>query len=248
MFHLHLRNHRKLSNYLPHTLRNSTVLLWRQEAFHRPHMETCCQQTLSVDTCFTPLSNSTDFMSNSKYRSTRYMRTLQRIHVMGSGMPTTEMAGRPPEPPGGPPAPGCELNGLCLCPASATPRRPSLRPCAAGCPLEGRAHTPAHRRPQALVQRQSPAERPSSRHAARLVMRCITAGRTQRYGRRLNHGPGLGQPPLSRTPLQNLMQLTPCCTHNPCRFHDVHTHDCCLQVLLEMQEKSDGALYLALYI
>lgn len=48
---------------------------------------------LSVVTCFVPLLNSTELMSNSKYSSMRYMMTLQRIHVIGSGMPTTEMAG-----------------------------------------------------------------------------------------------------------------------------------------------------------
>lgn len=37
--------------------------------------------------------------------------------------------------------------------------------------------------------------------------------------------------------LGNLMQLTPCCTHNPYGVHDVHTHDCCLPVLLEIQKR-----------
>ncbi len=205
MFHLHLENHRKL---LSHTWRNvaSSLLLVQQQLISGLLV------LLSGVTCFIPLSNSSELMSNSKYRSTRYMMTLQRIHVIGSGMPTTEIAGGPPELPGGPSAPGCELNSLCFWPANTNLRTPNLRPCAPGCPVKGRAgrtHIPAHCRCTVgcllqvgpLFQAQTPGEHatrpPSSRHAARLVIRCIRARRARRYRRRLNHGPGLKQPPLS---------------------------------------------------
>lgn len=39
---------------------------------------------------------------------------------------------------------------------------------------------------------------------------------------------------VTTTAFGNLMQFTPCCTHNAHGVHDVHTHDCCLQVQLKI--------------
>ena len=196
-------------------------------------------------TCFTPLWNSAEFRSNSKKSSTRYMVNLHRNHVIGSGMPTTEIAGWPSELPG-----GCEPNSLWFWPANTTLRRHNLRPWAACSAVKGRAgrtHTPAHRRwaagslPQVgpFFQGQSPdvhaARPPSSRHAARLPMRCITAGRTPRYRRREIHGPGLDQTPLTLLPLVTLCN-SPHAVPIILIALTTYTRGCCLQVQLEMSE------------
>lgn len=125
----------------------------------------------------------------------RHITTLHRIHVIGSGLPTTETPGWPAGLPCCQSAP-CELNGRCDCPANTNLRLDSLRTGAASIPVKGRCgqtHTPAHCPCstglslqvrlffQAQTLRERAARPPSSRQAARLLIRCITARSRQRY-------------------------------------------------------------------
>lgn len=157
--------------------------------------------------------------------------TLQRIQVSGSGMPTTEMTGRWSELPGGCSAPGCEQN-----------RRRSLSAANAanlrlGSADKGRRVAVDRCRRPALVQPLFPARIPaahaaSSRRAVRLEIRCITAGKTQRFGLREDLGPERLQLPFTPASERKLMQFTPCCTHNALGGRDARTHGCCFQVSL----------------
>lgn len=210
----------------------SDIQLCSSDAVGSLHKASCV-------TCFTPLWNSAEPVSRSKNSCMRNIWTLQWIHVIGSGMPTTEMAADCPSGfPGVPSAPDCELHSLRSWEANTNLRRLSLRPCAPGCPEKGRAartHIPAHcRLPvwpffQALRPGEHAARPPSSRHAARRGMRCIGP-------RKAATGAGTGGPSqrvATTVGLGNLTQLTPCCTHNPYRAGDVPTHGRCIQEQLE---------------
>lgn len=220
--------------------------IWLQ-CFHktvwRGHQTSCFYWRLSysllysfIFTCFTPLSNSTELTSTSKHRLIKYIVILHWIHVIGSGIPTTEIPGRWPELLGGPSVPGCELNSLRLSPANTNRCLHSLWPVSTVKERAGRTPTPAHRqctggrwlRVEALFKAQMSAAHtrlPSCRPTARLRIRCIRARRMQRYTAAKHRHSCRGYPTLHNSPhvVPRILMV-----------NTTHTHVCCFQVRLGM--------------
>lgn len=101
-------------------------------------------------------------------------------------------------------------------------------------PTAGGARPAAGCRSGPSSRSRAPVSRPPGRRAPGMQRGCWSAASPQRYRRT-----GALTATIVTVAFGNLMQLTPCCTHNPYRLHDVNTHDCCLQGPLEMQKSWD---------
>lgn len=173
-------------------------------------------------TCFTPLWNSSELVSRPNRSRVRSIWTLQWIHVIGSGMPTTEMAGWSSRFPAGvPSASGCELHSRRLWEANTNLLRLNLRPDVSLGSLvkgrEGRTDVPAN----CQLQQDGPrvqTRRPSSRHAASRGMRCI--GRLNAAGGARTGVESAVSLPLALVTLCNSPHAF---THNPYRGGDAPT-------------------------